>query len=213
MGIVSEPRGIADVQAGPPRPRHAQRQFHRPAPAARRPRGEGRGRPLLFLLRRALSARLPDLDRHSPVHPPDRRRQPARRRRDDLRRQHHGRHVRARLPDRDVVRGGLRARGGRGQAGADRPAAALRRRRADGDRQDALQPRRADRQARRDRRRRPGGPGLRPRARRRRPSRRRSSRARRSRAASTNTASPPTRRPTTSPRARSTSSCRSAASR
>ena len=56
--------------------------------------------------------------------------QPARRGEDDPRLQHHGRHVRARLPDRDAVRGSLRARGGRGQAGPDRPVAALRRRRA-----------------------------------------------------------------------------------
>ena len=59
--------------------------------------------------------------------------QSARRGADDPRRQHHGRHVRARLPDRDAVRGGLRARGRRGQAGAHRPAAAPRGRRADGD--------------------------------------------------------------------------------
>ena len=48
---------------------------------------------------------------------------------DDPRLQHHGRHVRARLPDRDALRGSLRARGGRGQAGEDRPVAALRDRR------------------------------------------------------------------------------------
>ena len=46
--------------------------------------------------------------------------------------EHPRRHVRAGLPDRDALRGGLRARGGGGQAGRDRPAAALRDRRADG---------------------------------------------------------------------------------
>ena len=79
--------------------------------------------------------------------------------------------------------------------------------------QVALQARRADRQAGRDRRRRPGGPRLRARARRRRRRVRRSSRRAPSPAASTNTASPPTRRSTISPPGRPTSSCRSAASR
>ncbi len=95
----------------------------------------------------------------------------------------------------------------------DRPAAALRHRRADRDRPVALYARRADRQARRDRRRGAGGPRLRPRARPRRRRGRRSSRRTPSRAASTNTASPPTRRPTTSPPGRPPSFCRSAASR
>ena len=48
---------------------------------------------------------------------------------DHPRRQHHRRHVRPGLPDRDPVRGGLRARDRRGQAGRDRPPAALRHRR------------------------------------------------------------------------------------
>ena len=43
--------------------------------------------------------------------------------------EHPRRHVRPRLPDRDALRGGLRARSGRGQAGADRRTAALRHRR------------------------------------------------------------------------------------
>ena len=59
-------------------------------------------------------------------------RQSARLGQDHLRPEHPGRHVRPRLPDRDAVRGGLRARGGRRQAGADRPAAALRHRHRDG---------------------------------------------------------------------------------
>ena len=105
---------------------------------------------MLFLLRRAVPAGLPDLDRHSFVHPGDRRREPARRRAHHLRREHHGRHVRARLPDRDFVPGGLRARGGRRQAGAHRAVAALRDRRDDGDGQESCTParrRRAERVA------------------------------------------------------------------
>ena len=42
-------------------------------PPLDRARGAGRGRPLLFLLRRAVPEGLPDLDRHPAVHPPDRR--------------------------------------------------------------------------------------------------------------------------------------------
>ena len=61
---------------------------------------------------------LPDLDRHSAVHPPDLDRQSARRGQDNLRPEHPGRHVRPRLPDRDAVRRSLRARDRRGQAGA-----------------------------------------------------------------------------------------------
>ena len=94
--------------------------------AADLPRGEGRSGALLFLLRRALPAGLPDRDRHSAVHPPDRRRQPHRGGEDHFRLQHHGRHVRPRLPDRNAVRGSVRARGGGGEAGRDRPIAALR---------------------------------------------------------------------------------------
>ena len=52
------------------RPR-IQREFFRPASAARPSRGAGRSRPLLFLLRRALHERLPDVDRHPALHPPD----------------------------------------------------------------------------------------------------------------------------------------------
>ena len=47
--------------------------LHPPLDAAR---GQGRGRALLFLLRRAVPEGLSDLDRHSAVHPPDRHRQP-----------------------------------------------------------------------------------------------------------------------------------------
>ena len=86
---------------------------------------------------------LPDLDRHSAVHPPDLDRQSARLGQDHLRPEHSGRHVRPRLPDRDAVRGGLRARDGRRQAGADRPAAALCHRCGDGRGQAVLRPRAA----------------------------------------------------------------------
>ena len=103
-------------------------------------------RPLLFLLRRAVHERVPDRDRHSAVHPRDRDRQSDRLGQDHLRPEHSGRHVRPRLPDRDAVRGGLRARGGGGQAGADRPPAALRHRCGDVGGQAVLQTRRADRQ-------------------------------------------------------------------
>ena len=58
--------------------------------------------------------------------------------------QHHGRHVRPRLPDRDPVRGGLRARRPRRQAGEDRPAAALRHRLAVRPGDPAFHARRAD---------------------------------------------------------------------
>ena len=153
--------------------------------------------------------------RHPDVHPPDRDRQCAGRGRDDPRRQYPRRHVRPRLPDRDALRGGLRARGGRRQAGQDRRAAAP----CDGRAAwpTARQPFRrgaADRQAR-SRWSARGPAGL--------------SCAHRlaelghevvalrgqgpSSAGSTNTASPPTRPSTVSPRPRSTSSCRSAASR
>ncbi len=161
MTIAARPQGLSDVAAGRLDREDHRRQFRRPASAAEPARGQSRGGALLLLLRRALPAGLPDLDRHSLVHPPDRRRQPHGRGEDDLRRQHPGRHVRPRLPDRDAVRGGLRARGRRRQAGADRAPAALRHRRADRDRAVALPARRADRKARGDRRRGPGGPRLR----------------------------------------------------
>jgi hypothetical protein len=54
------------------------------------------------------------------------RRQSGRRGEDHLRPEHFRRHVRPRLPDRNAVRGSLRARDGGRQAGEDRPAAALR---------------------------------------------------------------------------------------
>ena len=57
------------------------------------------------------------------------RRQPARRGAHHPRSQPARRHVRPRLPDRGAVRAGLRAQHQRGQAGRDRPAAALRHRR------------------------------------------------------------------------------------
>ena len=150
-----------------------------------------RGRPLLFLLRRALHERLPDLDRYPAVHPRDLDRQSARRRRNHLRAEHPRRHVRPRLPDRDSC--------------AKKPACA-RRPRASRSRsaccsatpptsrwqQDAQFFKRgaADRQARRRRRRRPGRPRLRAPAVDARPRRRRSSTRGQKPAASTNTASP-----------------------
>ena len=116
--------------------------------------------------------------------------------RDDSRRQHHGRHVRARLPDRDLVRGSLRARGA---PRASRCASACCS---------------ATRSTRRWRRARPPFTRAAPTGKRvaivgagpaglacahalarRRPRGRRSSRRARNRPASTNTASPPTRRP------------------
>ena len=80
---------------------------------------------------------------------------------DDLRLQHHGRHVRPRLPDRNAVRGSLRARGGGGKAGRRSAVAALCDRPTIGTREIALCARRADRQAGGDRRRGAGGAGLR----------------------------------------------------
>ena len=68
-------------------------------------------------------------------------RQSARRRRNHLRAEHPGRHVRPRLPHRAALRGSLRARGGRGQAGQDRPAAALRHRHRDARRTRSSSPR------------------------------------------------------------------------
>ena len=128
------------IVAGTARGRPIRRQFRRPASAARSPRGARRGRPLLFLLRRAVPDGLPDLDRHPDVHPRNPDRQPARRGRDDLRAEHPRRHVRPRLPHRAALRRGLRARGGRGQAGQDRPAAALRHRYRDGRRTRSSSP-------------------------------------------------------------------------
>ena len=75
-----------DIAAGRLSPEEYALQFRRPASAARPARGAGRSRPLLFLLRRALHAGLPDLDRHSAVHPPDRDRQSDRLGEDDPRR-------------------------------------------------------------------------------------------------------------------------------
>ena len=138
---------------------------------------------------------LPDLDRHSAVHPRDLDRQSARRGQDDLRPEHSRRHVRPRLPDRDAVRRGLRARGRRGQAGEDRPAAALCHRHRDGARASS-----STNAPRRPARRSPSSaPGLRalpaPTGS---PCTAMTSivlrRARQRPAASTNTASPPTRR-------------------
>ena len=59
---------------------------------------------MLFLLRCALHDSLSDIDRHPDVHPQDPGRQPGRIGQDDLRTEHHGRHVRPRLPDRTAVR-------------------------------------------------------------------------------------------------------------
>ena len=101
--------------------------------------------------------------------------QSGRRRQDDPRVQHHGRHVRPRLPGGDALRGGLRPQPRRGQAGQDRRAAALRHRPSDGARRASLPPRRADGKARRRRRRRAGRTRLRASPRDARPRRRRSS--------------------------------------
>ena len=103
------------------------------APRFSRARGLGGGGPLLFLLRRALRrppARPRSTSRSSSARSPAA--MPEAAARTILSPEHPRRHVRAGLPDRDALRGGLRARGGGGQAGGDRPAAALRDRRADG---------------------------------------------------------------------------------
>ena len=81
---------------------------------------------------------------------------------DDPRRQHHGRRLRPGLPDRDPLRGCLRAHRAGGQAGQDRPAAALRHRLAVRPRHPAVHPGARHRQAGRRRRRRAGRPVLRP---------------------------------------------------
>ncbi len=182
-------------------------------PPARRPPGRGRGRPLLLLLRRALRARLPDGHRHPDIHPRDSHRPAEERRRNDPVGQHPRRHVRPRVPDGDALRGGLRARGGRGQARTHRPAPALRHRHPHGGGPSALRPRALDREARRRHRRRSGRPLLRPSAGHARPRRGHLRREAETRRPSTNTASPPTRRPATSPRPRWISSSPSAASR
>ena len=122
------------------------RQFFRSASTARPSRSAGRIRPVLLLLRRALHAGLPDVDRYPDVHQADRHRQSARIGQDHLRPEYPRRYVRPRLPDRNIVRGSLRARDRRGQAGADRPPAALCHRRGDGRRQAILQAREIDRQ-------------------------------------------------------------------
>ena len=111
-------------RARPARRGEPQGELCRFAPAAVLARGPGRGRALLLLLRRALPKGMSDVDRYSTLHPSDRGRQPGRGGADHFRRQHHGRHVRPRLSDRDAVRGGLRARSCRRQAGQHRPSAA-----------------------------------------------------------------------------------------
>ena len=74
---MGNPNGRRSIQGGdrrrPAFARRICRQLLRPAPAARSARGAGRGRPLLVLLRRAVHAGMPDLDRHPAVHPRDRR--------------------------------------------------------------------------------------------------------------------------------------------
>ena len=167
-----------------------------------------RGRALLFLLRRALHQGLPD--RASTSRSSSARSPPATRvgaAKTILDAEHPRRHVRPRLPDRDAVRGGLRAQGGRGQAGRDRPAAALRHRRRCMERGEQLFARAAPTGKRvavvgAG----PAGLACAHRLAHARPRRRRSSRRATRPAASTNTASPPTRRPTTSRRPRSTTS-------
>ena len=158
-----------DIAAGRlPAERYAA-ELRRPAPAAQPARGPRRRRALPVLLRRALRPGLPDLDRHPAVHPPDRHRQPAGLGQDHPRFEHHGRHVRPGLPDRDPVRGGLRPRDRRGQAGRDRPPAALRHRCAVRHRPPALPPGRRHRAQGGRGRRRPRRPRLRPQARHARP--------------------------------------------
>ena len=60
-----------DIASGRLSPEEYAREFQRPPSAARPARGLRRGRPLLFLLRRALRAGLPDRHRHPDVHPRD----------------------------------------------------------------------------------------------------------------------------------------------
>jgi hypothetical protein len=97
-----------------------------------RTRGGGRGGPLLLLLRRALHhglSRRRSTSRSSSARSQAGTPEAAAR---TIFPEHPRRHVRPRLPDRDALRGGLRARGGRGQAGRDRAAPALRDRPPDG---------------------------------------------------------------------------------
>ena len=84
------------------------------------------------LSRRALRRRLSDRHRHSALRAADLDGRAPRGGQDDLRPEHPGRDVRAGLSDRDALRAGLRARSGGGEAGGDRPPAALRHRRTDG---------------------------------------------------------------------------------
>ena len=57
MTIAARPQGLSDVAAGRLDRKTIDANFSRPAPAAQPARGEGRGRPLLFLLRRARASR------------------------------------------------------------------------------------------------------------------------------------------------------------
>ena len=133
-------------------------------------------------------------------------RQSDRRRQDHLRPEHPGRHVRPRLPDRDAVRGSLRARSGGRQAGQDRPAAALRHRHRDGARTSSSMSGRR-RRAKKSPSSAPGRPAS-PRRTGSRITAMRSPSSRRAQrpAASTNMASPPTRPSMISPRPKSTTS-------
>ena len=88
-------------------------------------RGADRRGSLLLLFRCAVHDRVPDRHRHPRLHPGDPQRQPQGLRAHDPAREHHGRHVRASLPDRSAVRGSLRAQHARGSAGAHRAVAAL----------------------------------------------------------------------------------------
>ena len=142
--------GIASARLDP---EALDQNFRGPAPAPRRPRGACGGGPVLFLPRRTLHHGMSHIDRHPAFHPPDRDRHARGGGEDHLRPEHPRRHVRARLPHRNALRRGLRARDGGGQAGGDRPAAALRHRHRDGSGRSPLPARRAHGQdRRRDRR-------------------------------------------------------------
>ncbi len=115
----------------------------------------------------------PTADRHPALHSPDPGGPSGQRGAHDLRRQHLRRHVRARLPHRHSLRGRLRARDGRGQAGRDRPPPASRDRHADGRQRPSVRARGAHRPADRRRRSGPRGTFLRARPRAARPRRHR----------------------------------------
>ena len=81
-----------------------------------------------FCYRRALYPGVSDADRHPQLHPQDRHRQPQGRGARHPQAEHHGCGLRARVSDRGVVRGRVRAQSAGAQAGDDRRAAAPRHR-------------------------------------------------------------------------------------